>query len=144
MTSGEVEKKRNKAEYLLWLGLVILGAVLMALVSRVNPPLSANSISIDYYDQGILIVERNSDAKLMEKGGENFIVRQGVFKIDDIYQRVLGNLVNTWDEDKRVDQRLATVRIFFNNHTSGTYFMYDRSSLEEFFTLARTNVVKNR
>lgn len=142
MTSGVMDKKRTKAEYLLWLGLVVLGAALMTLVLRFNPPLSVNSISIDYYDQGILIVERNSDAKLIEKGGENFNVRQGVFKIDEIYQRVLGYLVNTWDEDKRVDQRLATVRIFFSNHTSGTYFMYDRSYLDELFSFARTNVVK--
>jgi len=121
-----------------WLGLVLLGALLMFLVSRWNVPLSVDSIFIDFYDQGVLLVERNGSAKLSTSS-----LRRGVFDVDDLFQQLLGALGNTWDEDTRVDKPLGTVRIFFNNHTSGTYLIYDQQYLEELFAFAEANVVNN-
>ncbi|MGE5249395.1 MAG: hypothetical protein ACM3QS_04200 [Bacteroidota bacterium] len=129
---------RQGTKHLRWLGLVSLGALIMILVSRWNIPLSVDSIFIDFYDHGVLLVERNGSAKLSTRN-----VRHGVFDVDDLFQQLLGALGNTWDEDKRADKRLATVRIFFNNHTSGTYFVYDRDYLDELFAFAQANVVNN-
>jgi hypothetical protein len=36
---------------------------------------------------------------------------------------------------------MGTVRVFYNNHTSGTYFIYDTVYLEELFTGAQADLV---
>jgi len=142
MSSGDiiVERKRRRVEYLRWLGLVILGAGLMFLALRFNPPLSVDSIYIEYYGQSTLLVERNGQVRLSEIGGNSLVVRRGLFDVDELYQQFLGKLVDTWDEGKRVDQAMGTVRIFFNNDTSGTYLIYDRDYLDELFAYAQANV----
>jgi hypothetical protein len=141
MSSGDsiVERKRRRVEYLRWLGLVILGAGLMFLALRFNPPLSVDSIYIEYYGQSTLLVERNGHVRLSESGGNSLVVRRGLFEVDELYQQLLGKLVDTWDEEKRVDQAIGTVRIFFNNDTSGTYLIYDRDYLDELFAYAQAN-----
>jgi hypothetical protein len=128
---------RQGAKPLRWLGLVSLGALMMFLVSRWNVPLSVDSIFIDFYDHGVLLVERNGNAKLSARS-----VRHGVFDVDELFQQLIGAVGNTWDEDTRVDKPLGTVRIFFNNNTSGTYFIYEQHYLDELFAFAQANVVK--
>lgn len=136
-----VRNLRSGAEQLRWLGWAVLGAGLMFLSLRWNPPLSVDSIYIEYHSQSTLLVERNGSVRLSKIGEDNFIVRRGLFDVDDLYQQLLGKLVDTWDEDKRRDPVVGTVRIFFNNDTSGTYFIFDREYLDEIFAYARDNVV---
>ncbi len=138
---GAMQSLRKGVEQLRWLGLVALGAGLMFLVLRYNPPLSVDSIYIEYHGQSILLVKRGGSVELSEIGNKTFVVRRGLFDVDDLYQQLLGKLVDTWDEDKRVDQAIGTVRLFFNNNTSGTYFIFDREYLDELFAFAQANVV---
>lgn len=129
---------RQGTKHLRWLGLVALGALMMFLVSRWNVPLSVDSIFIEYYDHGVLLVERNGNGELSNRS-----LRRAVFDVDDLFQQLLGALGNTWDEDTHVGKRVGTVRIFFNNHTSGTYFIYDQQYLDELFAFAQARVVNN-
>lgn len=148
MSGGDVqiENRRRLVEPLRSLGLVVLGAMLMFLISRFMSPLSVDLIWIQYpTDQDpprgdILIVERYQATRLRHAESEQ-IVRRGTFDVDELFQQLLGQLVNTWDEDKRIDKRVGTVRIWFSNDTSGTFFIYDKSFADEIFDWARANVV---
>ena len=44
-------------------------------------------------------------------------------------------------EGEPAAQDMGTVRVFYNNHTSGTYFIYDTVYPEALFTEAQGTVV---
>ena len=145
MTRGDIvaEDRYGRIQVLRSLGLVVLGILIMFLISRFTNPLSVDLIWIQYpidqdpNNQSVLIVERNKNTRLRHAGTEQ-VVRSGTFQVDNLFQQLLGQLVNTWDEDKRVDRPLGTVRIWFSDKTSGTYLIYDENFAEELFTWART------
>ena len=144
MSNGgvSVEQDRKRSEYLRWLGLVVLGAMLMFLATRWNPPLRVDTIDVAYpYNERSLIVERNGNAELTLKG-KKMEVHHGYFDVDDLFQQLMAH----WEPLREGDveaQPMGTVRIFYNNHTSGTYFIYDTVYLDEVFTDARDNLVDN-
>jgi hypothetical protein len=149
--TSSLPAKDRRAEYLRWLGLVLLGAFVMFQVSKCTAPLSVDSISIEYpTGQSVLIVDRDGRARLVQVGqitggvaepNTEQAVRRGAIDIDWLYHNLMGKLVDTWDEDKRIDQRVGVVRIFFNDDTSGTFHIYDAEFAEEVFALARANLV---
>lgn len=107
-----------------------------------DPPLSVDSISIGApYGERALIVERSGHAILSESGKGDLTVRRGLFDVDDLFQQSIGAVVHAWDEDKRIDQRLGAVRIFFSNDTSGTYLIYDQEYVDELLNYAKSNVI---
>ena len=113
---------------------------LMFLATRWNPPLHVDSIFVAYpYAERSLIVERSGHAEL-SKSGIKVELRRGYFDVDDLFQL----LMFYWEplrEGEPAAQDMGTVRVFYNNHTSGTYFIYDTAYLEALFTDAQANVV---
>jgi hypothetical protein len=148
MSGGDVvaEKRREMGKYIRWVGIAILGLLIIFLVWKYTRPLSVDSIWIEYpirqdpTKPSILLVKRHGDT-LLSQSGPRQVVRGGTFKIDKLLQELMGQLVNTWDEDKRVDQPVGVVRIWFSNETSGTYLVYDDKYFSELFGWARANLV---
>ena len=126
-----------------WLGWVALGMGLMLLATKWNPPLHVNSITVAYpYGERSLIVERNGHAELSLPGAKSTL-RRGTFAVDDLFQL----LMFYWEplrEGEPAEQDMGTVRVFYNNHTSGTYFIYDTAYLEELFRQAQAGVASDR
>lgn len=122
-----------------WLGWVALGMGLMFLATRWNPPLHVDSIYVAYpYQERSLIVERSGSAELSWRG-EKRELRRGIFEVDDLFQL----LMFYWEPLREGDpaaQDMGTVRVFYSNHTSGTYFIYDTVYLNALFSDAQANV----
>ena len=133
-------KIRNGLEHWHWLGWVALGMGLMFLATRWNPPLYVDSIFVAYpYEERSLIVERGGHAELSERGVKTEL-RRGYFDVDDLFQL----LMFYWEplrEGEPAAQDMGTVRVFYNNNTSGTYFIYDTVYIEPLFSDAQGNVV---
>ena len=133
-------KVREWIVQLSWLGWLVLGMGLMFLATRWDPPLQVDSIFVAYpYYERSLIVERSGKAELSQRD-TTMEVRRGYFDVDELFQR----LMFYWQPLREGDpaaQDMGTVRVFYNNHTSGTYFIYDTADLEELFAGARSNVV---
>lgn len=129
---------RNGIGHLRWLGWVAVGMGLMFLATRWNPPLQVDSVFVAYpYEERSLVVEQNGYAEL-RSNGQTMKVRRGYFDADDLFQQ----LMSEWEPLREGDvQDMGTVRIFYNNHTSGTYFIYDPVYLEALFTDVQSNVV---
>lgn len=149
MSGGDrmVEKRHRWGEYLRSFGFVVLGALSMVILWMFTRPLSADWIWIQYpldqevTDRKVLVVQRNHDT-LLSQDGPRQALRRGAFDIDTLFQQLLGQLVNTWDEDKRVGQPVGVVRIWFSDDTSGTYLIYDEQFADELFAWARDNLVE--
>lgn len=133
-------KVRGWIGRLRWLGWVAVGMGLMFLATRWNPPLQVDSIFVAYpYHERSLVVDRSGSAELSDHGATTEI-RRGVFDVDDLFQR----LMFYWEPLREGDpaaQDMGTVRVFYNNNTSGTYFIYDTVYLEELFTSAQDHRV---
>jgi hypothetical protein len=149
MTGGEsvAAKSDRRADVLRSFGFAALGAAIVFIVWMFTRPLSAEWIWIQYpigqsgAEESILIVQRSHAARLRQSGQEE-VLRGGTFDIDRLFQELLGQLVNTWDEDKRVDRAVGVVRIWFSDETSGTYLIYDKGYCDELFDWARDNRVQ--
>lgn len=132
-------KLRKGLEPFGWLGWVALGMGLMFLATRWNPPLHVDSIYVAYpYQERSLIVERSGSAELSWRG-EKRELRRGIFEVDDLFQL----LMFYWEPLREGDpaaQDMGTVRVFYSNHTSGTYFIYDTVYLNALFSDAQANV----
>ena len=148
MSGGDMraEKRHGWGQYVRSFGFVVLGALLVFILWMFTRPLSADTIWIQYpihqddTRQSILLVRRNDDT-LLSQSGPRQVVRRGAFDIDSLFQQLLGQLVNTWDEEKRVDEAIGVVRIWFSDDTSGTYLIYDKKFADEIFAWARDNLV---
>jgi hypothetical protein len=131
-------KIRSGMEHFRWLGWVALGMGLMFLAMRWDPPLQVDSILVAYpYEERSLIVERSGYAELSMRGVK-LELRRGSFDVDDLFQL----LMFYWEplrQGEPAAQDMGTVRVFYNNHTSGTYFIYDTVYLEALFTEAQAN-----
>ena len=121
------------------LGWLALGMGLMFLATRWNPPLHVDSIYVAYpYGERSMVVERGGYAQL-SRGGAKTELRGGSFDVDDLFQL----LMSCWEplrEGEPAAQDMGTVRVFYSNHTSGTYFIYDTVFLEELFREAQAGV----
>lgn len=133
-------KLRNGIKQFRWLGWMALGLGVMILATRWNPPLYVDSIFVAYpYDERSSIVERSGHAELSRRGVKAELRRRS-FDVDDLFQL----LMFYWEplrEGEPATQDMGTVRVFYNNQTSGTYFIYDTVYLEALFTEAQANVV---
>jgi hypothetical protein len=115
---------------------------LMFLATRWNPPLHVDSIYVAYpYQERSLTVERGRPAELSLRGAK-MELRRDVFDVDDLFQLLMfyWEPLREGDPAEGAAQDMGTVRVFYSNHTSGTYFIYDTAYLEALFTDAQTNV----
>jgi hypothetical protein len=131
-------KTENKFERVGWLGWVALGMGLMFLATRWNAPLHVDSIFVAYpYNERSLVVDQNGTAEL-QASGKTMKVRRGTFDADDLFQQ----LMSEWEPLREGDtQNMGTVRVFYSNDTSGTYFIYHTDYLEEIFAHAQAHVL---
>lgn len=133
-------KIQNRLERVRWLGWIALGMGLMLLATRWDAPLHVDSIYVAYpYAERSMIVNQ-SGASELHVNGKILKVRRGVFDTDDLFQQ----LMSEWEPLRDGDTRnMGTVRVFYSNHTSGTYFIYRTDFLEEIFAHAHAQVVSD-
>lgn len=89
----------------------------------------------------VVIIRRGGDSTYseMQDQGERSIL-PGTFDIDKVFQQLLGELVNTWDSKEHSSEPVGKVMIWFNDETSGTYFIYDEAYVQELYDWAKENV----